>query len=567
MSFMHHSQMENEIGPFTDSNTYAFDDTDSIAMFHHQSVLGDFPSMHSLHHSVPTLVAEHSSTNTSNTSSNSSSFNDLHHSMRAMSANQNLMSSFSVPPALSTDDTNSTSSNMNNDTNMAQTTTTHHSQLSDITPSPSDRSAFPFPSNFAAHFGIAGHDAVAMEPFTVTNQVPSHPNPSPGSATSTPTINHLVQPKQESDALYALSQTNQRHDADFAALGPLGVVRHHHSSNTNNTSTSTNTTNSYYPRSALDSLPTTTGENASNIKSEQSPFLRSLLTNPASSTRHTTTTQTATANQFAQSEYDSQHAYYIPPSYKTSATLPAPLPSPSRTVTRAPRAPLLPPIPLPTLPSVVQYNTNDNNNSDSNNINESLMENDTNSNNGWFPSNSNSLDLAPNYQFASPGAAPSYILPPADYQQASRKRQSKAASSRSGSTSRKTEERQFECGECHKRFKHASNLKIHLIVHTDKALVCEHCHKKFARKTNLAQHLRVHTGEKPFQCPQCGRKFKQGHSLKDHIKIHTGERPHKCPQCPKTFKLKHNLTMHERTHTEDPPFKCPNMPKNVQVEA
>jgi len=121
--------------------------------------------------------------------------------------------------------------------------------------------------------------------------------------------------------------------------------------------------------------------------------------------------------------------------------------------------------------------------------------------------------------------------------------------------------RKWQCEHCSKQFKHKSNLKIHQIIHTEKALSCQYCNKKFARSSNLRQHLRVHTDERPYECKHCKRRFKQTHSLKDHIRTHTGERPFKCDYCPKAFKVKHNLVAHRRLHTGERPFKCESCPK------
>eukprot|EP01084_Bolivina_argentea_P010493 19545_1 len=79
---------------------------------------------------------------------------------------------------------------------------------------------------------------------------------------------------------------------------------------------------------------------------------------------------------------------------------------------------------------------------------------------------------------------------------------------------------EFECPECHKRYKHFCNLKSHFKIHTSAAHVCEFCDKPFGRKANYIEHRRIHTGETPFKCNICRKQFKQKHAWKVHMKIH-----------------------------------------------
>ena len=69
----------------------------------------------------------------------------------------------------------------------------------------------------------------------------------------------------------------------------------------------------------------------------------------------------------------------------------------------------------------------------------------------------------------------------------------------------------WKCKICNKSFLHECNLKIHSIIHTDKALHCQFCNKPFARSSNLDQHLRVHTDYRPWKCPNCSKSFRQKH--------------------------------------------------------
>lgn len=69
----------------------------------------------------------------------------------------------------------------------------------------------------------------------------------------------------------------------------------------------------------------------------------------------------------------------------------------------------------------------------------------------------------------------------------------------------------FDCKVCAKHFKHRSNLKIHMRIHSKNAIVCRFCDKKFARVSNMKQHERVHTNERPYGCNICHQYFKQKH--------------------------------------------------------
>lgn len=52
----------------------------------------------------------------------------------------------------------------------------------------------------------------------------------------------------------------------------------------------------------------------------------------------------------------------------------------------------------------------------------------------------------------------------------------------------------------------------------------------------------------PHDCPDCDKKFKFASSLSSHRVIHTGERPHKCSECGRCFSFRQSLERHKNTH-------------------
>ena len=62
----------------------------------------------------------------------------------------------------------------------------------------------------------------------------------------------------------------------------------------------------------------------------------------------------------------------------------------------------------------------------------------------------------------------------------------------------------------------------------------------FARRVsstagNLKRHMRIHTNEKQYECDVCEKRFSRSDTLKSHMRIHTNEKPYECDVCEKRF--------------------------------
>lgn len=57
--------------------------------------------------------------------------------------------------------------------------------------------------------------------------------------------------------------------------------------------------------------------------------------------------------------------------------------------------------------------------------------------------------------------------------------------------------------------------------------------------------MRIHSDQKQFQCPDCGRRFHQNGNLKNHMYTHTNLRPYRCKKCQRGFNQPSNLRSHQ----------------------
>lgn len=123
--------------------------------------------------------------------------------------------------------------------------------------------------------------------------------------------------------------------------------------------------------------------------------------------------------------------------------------------------------------------------------------------------------------------------------------------------------RPFKCELCNAALSRASELKLHMRLHTgERPYKCECCDESFKCHTSYRYHkiLKHNIGQSHI-CEQCNRPFVTKKYLNDHIiSSHLKIKTHECKHCGKMFTLPRNLKTHVKIH--DPLILnckyCPN---------
>ncbi|KAH0566638.1 hypothetical protein KQX54_002764 [Cotesia glomerata] len=127
--------------------------------------------------------------------------------------------------------------------------------------------------------------------------------------------------------------------------------------------------------------------------------------------------------------------------------------------------------------------------------------------------------------------------------------------------------KEYECVTCKKKFKSQKNLNAHKESHKVK-YVCEKCGVEFKFKQGLANHLRRHSGEKSCLCPVCGKTFSCLSSQRVHLLTHAGERPYVCDICGQSFTQRSPMMLHRKkhpgVHPTPPPIKITELLHGVR---
>ncbi|XP_063541196.1 zinc finger protein 664-like [Cydia strobilella] len=115
------------------------------------------------------------------------------------------------------------------------------------------------------------------------------------------------------------------------------------------------------------------------------------------------------------------------------------------------------------------------------------------------------------------------------------------------------------CPICERTFKGPGMLKMHMRTHEQrppKQPTCSVCQRNFPTKTLLYRHRQTHFEQKTHQCSVCEKRFYSGYALRSHMARHRGERPYVCSMCSKSFYNPTDLKVHFRLHTGEKPLKC-----------
>ena len=153
---------------------------------------------------------------------------------------------------------------------------------------------------------------------------------------------------------------------------------------------------------------------------------------------------------------------------------------------------------------------------------------------------------------------------------------------------RHSNEKNFVCIECGKRFKRKASLEPHMLIHRgtrnfhcdqcgqdffsrpsltnhmqnkhnkENPSICTVCGHDCRNKYNLGWHMARHTGEKKYACrfEGCQTRMRLSHMRTTHEKIHSGRKDHHCTMCPKAFTQKTGLVQHLKRHNGIKDFKC-----------
>uniref|UniRef100_A0A3P9MPJ0 N(6)-L-threonylcarbamoyladenine synthase n=1 Tax=Oryzias latipes TaxID=8090 RepID=A0A3P9MPJ0_ORYLA len=108
-----------------------------------------------------------------------------------------------------------------------------------------------------------------------------------------------------------------------------------------------------------------------------------------------------------------------------------------------------------------------------------------------------------------------------------------------------------ECPDCNKRFKFASSLLAHSVIHSGvRPHHCSDCGRSFSFRQSLDRHRHTHRSGRTYDCAVCGETFRSLSARTEHKHVHMQDRAYICSQCNRRFSLELSLTRHLKTHLD-----------------
>ncbi|KAL4238124.1 insulinoma-associated [Mactra antiquata] len=115
---------------------------------------------------------------------------------------------------------------------------------------------------------------------------------------------------------------------------------------------------------------------------------------------------------------------------------------------------------------------------------------------------------------------------------------------KSKSSTTSSEDGQYVCETCNKKFRRQAYLRKHQQTHvTDAIFVCQYCSKVYPNDNARAKHEMTHTAGKELTCTLCMTSFPNKIVLEKHVRQHGSDTYH-CKYCDSSFCSSPGLTRH-----------------------
>ncbi|XP_059181683.1 zinc finger protein 585A-like [Centropristis striata] len=109
-----------------------------------------------------------------------------------------------------------------------------------------------------------------------------------------------------------------------------------------------------------------------------------------------------------------------------------------------------------------------------------------------------------------------------------------------------------DCPDCEKKFKFASSLIAHRVIHTgERPHRCDDCGRCFSFRQSLDRHRHTHKTGRKYNCVICRETFQSLSARTEHKQTHMKHGVYVCHQCNKKFNWELALARHLKTHNDD----------------